>query len=54
VIEDAPDVLRTRVFKETVVTTHDARWFRARVMAHRTLDNMIDVVVVTFTDVTAI
>ncbi|MBK6851983.1 MAG: PAS domain-containing protein [Burkholderiales bacterium] len=53
-IDDALEVLHTLVFKETVATTHDGRWFRVRVMPYRTQANMIDGVVVTFTDVTAI
>lgn len=51
---DALDVLRTLAFKETVVGTHDNRWFRARIMPYRTQDNVIDGVVLTFTDVTEI
>jgi chemotaxis methyl-accepting protein methylase len=53
-IDDAHEVLLTLVFKETVVGTHDGRWFRVRVMPYRTQANVIDGVVVTFTDVTAI
>ena len=51
---DALDVLQTLAFKETVVGTHDNRWFRARIMPYRTQDNAIDGVVLTFTDVTEI
>ena len=51
---DALDVLQTLAFKETVVGTHDNRWFRARIMPYRTQDNVIDGVVLTFTDVTEI
>lgn len=51
---DALDVLQTLAFKETVVSTHDNRWFRARIMPYRTHDNVIDGVVLTFTDVTEI
>jgi PAS domain S-box-containing protein len=53
-IADADEVLRTLVFKETVVGTHDGRWYRVRVMPYRTQANVIDGVVITFTDVTAI
>ena len=47
-------MLRTLVFKETVVGTHDGRSYRVRVMPYRTQANMIDGVVITFTDITAI
>lgn len=53
-IADADEVLRTLVFKETVVSTHDGRSYRVRVMPYRTQANVIDGVVITFTDVTAI
>ena len=32
--------------------TTDARWFSARIMPYRTLDNRIDGVVITFADIT--
>jgi two-component system CheB/CheR fusion protein len=50
---DAQTVLRTLVFKETQVKTNDARWFSARIMPYRTLDNRIDGLVITFADITA-
>ncbi len=53
-IADADEVLRTLVFKETVVGTHDGRSYRVRVMPYRTQANVIDGVVATFTDVTTI
>jgi two-component system CheB/CheR fusion protein len=49
---DAQTVLRTLVFKETQVKTTDARWYSARIMPYRTLDNRIDGVVITFADIT--
>jgi PAS domain S-box-containing protein len=52
--DDALEVLRTLVFREKVVTTHDGRWYRARIMPYRTQDNVIDGVVITFTDITEI
>jgi two-component system, chemotaxis family, CheB/CheR fusion protein len=51
---DAGEVLATLVFKESVAMTGDGRWYRVRVMPYRTQDNLIDGVVITFTDVTAI
>jgi len=51
--EDAQEVLRTLVFKEKQIAAHDGRWFTVRVLPYRTLENMIDGVVLTFTDTTA-
>ena len=53
-IADAAEVLRTLAFKETTVATTDGRWYRVRTMPYRTQDNVIEGVVITFTDVTAI
>lgn len=52
--DDALEVLRTLVFQEKEVTTHDGRWFRVRIMPYRTQDNVIDGVVITFFDITEI
>jgi two-component system, chemotaxis family, CheB/CheR fusion protein len=52
--DDAREVLGSLVFRETVVPTHDGRWYRVRIMPYRTQDNVIDGVVMTFTDITAI
>jgi two-component system, chemotaxis family, CheB/CheR fusion protein len=49
---DVEEVLRTLVFSEKQVATHENHWFRVRIMPYRTLDNMIDGVVITFTDIT--
>lgn len=51
--EDVVEVLRTLLPIENQVTTLDGRWFSARIMPYRTLDNVIDGVVVTFADITA-
>jgi chemotaxis methyl-accepting protein methylase len=50
--EDAREVLRTLVFHEKQVAARDGRWFVVRIMPYRTLENMIDGVVITFTDIT--
>jgi two-component system CheB/CheR fusion protein len=50
--DDARDVLRTLTFKEKHVATRDGRWFTVRIMPYRTLENVIDGVVITFTDTT--
>jgi two-component system CheB/CheR fusion protein len=51
--DDAREVLRTLVFKEKQVATRDGRWFSIRIMPYRTLENVIDGVVITFTDASA-
>lgn len=51
---DAAEVLRTLVFVEKQVATHDGRWFRVRIMPYRTQDNVIDGVVITFINITEI
>lgn len=52
--EDVREVLRSLVFQEHQVASRDGRWFTARIMPYRTQDNVIDGVVVTFIDITAI
>jgi chemotaxis methyl-accepting protein methylase len=52
--DDALEVLRSLVFQEKAVTTHDGRWYRVRIMPYRTQDNLIDGVVITFTDISEI
>ncbi|MBI5521524.1 MAG: PAS domain-containing protein [Desulfarculus sp.] len=49
---DVAEVLNTLVFREKQVATRDGRWFQARIMPYRTLDNVIDGVVMTFADIT--
>jgi two-component system CheB/CheR fusion protein len=51
-VEDVREVLRTLVFAEREVATRDGRWFMVRIMPYRTLENMINGVVITFTDIT--
>jgi len=51
--EDVCGVLRTLMFSEKQITTGDGRWFKVRIMPYRTLENVIDGVVLTFTDITA-
>jgi two-component system CheB/CheR fusion protein len=50
--EDVQQVLRTLARAEKQVATHDGRWFTARILPYRTLENMIDGVVITFVDIT--
>jgi len=49
-VYDAREVLRTLIFKERQAATRDGRWFTVRIMPYRTLENVIDGVVITFTD----
>jgi two-component system CheB/CheR fusion protein len=51
-VADAREVLRTLVFIEKQVATRDGRWFLVRIMPYRTLENRIDGVVITFSNIT--
>jgi two-component system CheB/CheR fusion protein len=51
-VEDARKVLRTLVSHEQQLTTRDGHWFLMRIIPYRTLENMIDGVVITFVDIT--
>ena len=50
-IEDAEEVLRTLAFKEVEVQTKDGTWYQMRILPYRTVSNLIDGVVVTFTNI---
>ncbi len=50
--EDVREVLRTLAFREKEITTADGRWYSARIMPYRTLQDVIDGVVMTFTEIT--
>lgn len=50
-LSDAEEVLRTLVFSEREVATVDGRWFQVKIMPYRTLENVIDGVVITFNDI---
>ncbi|MDD4904794.1 MAG: chemotaxis protein CheB [Methylobacter tundripaludum] len=49
--QDATEVLRTLVVSDKQIQTHDSRWFDVRIMPYRTMDNVIDGVVITFVDI---
>lgn len=49
---DISEVLRTLVFRENSIPTHDDRCFTIRIMPYRTLENVIDGVVITCSDIT--
>jgi len=48
----ARQVIKTLTFIETAIVTHDKRWYNVRIMPYRTLDDRIDGLVMTFTDIT--
>jgi len=48
----ARQVLKTLISVETAITTHNNRWFNVRIIPYRTLEDRIDGVVITFTDIT--
>ena len=50
-LEDIHEVLRTLVFSDREIATHDGRWFQVKIMPYRTLDNVIDGVVITFSEI---
>ena len=52
-VQDAQQVLDTLVPKEVQVQADDGRWYNMRVLPYRTADNVIDGVVITFADTTA-
>lgn len=49
--DDAQEVLRTLVFSEKQITSNDGHWYIVRIMPYRTLENVIDGVVITFIDI---
>ncbi len=50
-VEDAKEVLRTLVFKEVELQTNDGTWYQMRILPYRTISNLIDGVVVTFSNI---
>ena len=51
-VKDVLDVLQTLVFKETQVQTKDGARYLMRIIPYRTTNNIIDGVVITFSDIT--
>nr|WP_297348383.1 chemotaxis protein CheB [uncultured Glaciecola sp.] len=49
--DDVRTVLDTLVFVEKEITAKNERWFKVRIMPYRTQENVIDGVVITFTDI---
>jgi chemotaxis methyl-accepting protein methylase/PAS domain-containing protein len=52
--QDSREVQRTLVFRETQAGSRSGRWYRVRIMPYRTQDNVIDGVVITFTDISEV
>ncbi|MCK7517260.1 MAG: PAS domain-containing protein [Ignavibacteriales bacterium] len=50
-VEDAKEVLRTLVFKEIELQTTDGTWYQMRILPYRTISNLIDGVVITFSNI---
>ncbi len=50
--DHALQVIRSLISKETAIVSHDGRWFNVRIMPYRTLDDQIDGLVITFSDIT--
>lgn len=52
--KDCREVLDTLIFKEAEVQDTDNNWYAMRISPYRTLENIIDGVVITFVDITKI
>ncbi|MBU2469279.1 MAG: PAS domain-containing protein [Proteobacteria bacterium] len=50
-VNDAKEVLTTLTIKESEVRTKDGAWYQMRILPYRTAGNVIDGVVITFTDI---
>jgi two-component system CheB/CheR fusion protein len=50
--QDAQQVIDSLAAKEQTVRTKEGRWYLSRLIPYRTIDNIIDGVVITFTDIT--
>jgi two-component system CheB/CheR fusion protein len=50
---DAAEVLQMLGAKEKPISSRDGRWFTVRIMPYRTLDDRIDGLVITFSDISA-
>jgi len=51
-ITDAAEVLRRLLSVDKEIATQDGRWLAAHLMLYRSMDDRIDGVVITFTDIT--
>ncbi len=53
-IDDAKEVLRTLVYKKVELQTNDGVWYQMRILPYRTTGNVIDGVVITFSDINSL
>ena len=53
-VEDLKEVLRTLAYKEMQVETKQSEWYLLRIMPYRTIENVIDGGVLTFTNINAV
>jgi len=51
-VRDAKDVLHSLTSKEVELQTKDGRWYTMRILPYRTIENVIDGVVITFVEIT--
>ncbi len=51
-VRDAREVLKTLAFKQREVRTRKGLWYEMRIVPYRTMENVIDGVVMTFIDIT--
>jgi two-component system CheB/CheR fusion protein len=54
IVEEVIEVLNTLVFKEKDVRTMKGIWYLMRILPYRTEDNVIDGVIITFSDITSL
>jgi PAS domain-containing protein len=54
IVKESRSVIETLMSVEKQVETKDGRWYTLRIMPYRTVDNVIDGVVLTFNDITDI
>jgi two-component system CheB/CheR fusion protein len=52
--KDSEEVLRTLIPKESIVKSKGGSWYTMRILPYRTVENLIDGVVITFLDITEV
>lgn len=53
-VDDAREVLHTLVFKEAEIKTSEGATYLTRILPYRTMENVIDGLVLTFVDITSV
>lgn len=51
-VNDIKEVMDRVIYKEKEVRTKDQKWYLVRIIPYKTLDNIIDGAIITFTDIT--